>query len=107
MALKKPSANYGSVLVKRSALPKRPSWDIFDTYFEMPRSRSANIEMKAVCDKFIAEFKKVSLKYQREGLADSAARDMIIRYVLEDLEPWRKKWRLQKEKELGMFPRRK
>lgn len=93
--------------VRVTPFKKRPSWDIFDTYCEMPRARSANVEMKATCDKFISDFKRVSLKYQKEGLADSAARDMIIRYVLEELEPWRKKWRLQKEKELGMFPRRK
>ena len=107
MVLKKPSVNHGYILVKRSDLPKRPSWDLFDTFFEMPRAKAANIEMKSVCDKFIMDFKRVSLKYQKEGLDDSAAREMVIRYVLEEIEPWRKKWRLQKQKELGMTTHRK
>lgn len=100
MVSKKPAVKYGYTLVPRSSLPKRPSWDIFDTYFEMPRARAANVEMKATCDKFIADFHRISSKYQQEGLADSASRDMIIRYTMEGMEPVRKQIRLRNEKAL-------
>jgi hypothetical protein len=76
----------------------KPTWDIFDTFTDMPKAKQANIEMKALCDKFASDYTRLSNKYSKEGLADSASRDMVVRYVLEKLEPWRKKWRAESEK---------
>lgn len=80
---------------------KSPAWDIFDLFDEMPQSKQATIEMKALCDKFYADYYKLSGKYSKVGLADSASRDMILRYIIEKFEPWQKKRRLQTEKRLG------
>lgn len=82
---------------KPRAFMKRPSWDIFSTYSDSPRSQQANIEMKALCDKFVMDFNRVSNKYTKEGLSDSASREMVLRYILEKIEPWRKKRRLMTE----------
>ena len=73
-------------------------WNIFDVYPDMPRSKQATIEMKALCDRFGSDYTRLANKYSKEGLSDSASRDMTIRYLLEKLEPWRKKWRSDQEK---------
>lgn len=83
--------------VRVTPFKKRPSWDIFDTYCEMPRARQANAEMKAPIDKFTIDFRRVSITFQKEGLDGSASREMAIRYPLEKLEPWRKARRLREE----------
>jgi hypothetical protein len=72
---------------KSRAIPfkKRESWDIFSVYEGMPRSKQATMEMKIVCDKFLAEHKRVAKKYQKEGIADSASRDEIVKYIIKNM----------------------
>lgn len=92
---------------------KSPKWNIFDTYNDSDtykkkiRSEQANIEMKNLCDRFIMDFTKISNKYSNIGLSDSASRDMVLRYLLEKIEPWRKTKRIRAEKGLGKLPDRR
>jgi hypothetical protein len=79
---------------------KNPSWNIFYVYTDSPRAKQATAEMKALCDKFAADFRRVSIKYRKEGLDDSASRDAVIKYVNEQLDPVRKALRLRREKEM-------
>jgi hypothetical protein len=81
-----------------------PAWDIFDVFVEMPRSKQATDEMKALCDKFVADYTRMANRYTKEGLSDSASREMVIRYVLEKIEPWRKMRREREERGLKALP---
>jgi hypothetical protein len=83
---------------------ERQSWDIFDVFDGAPRAKQATAEMKALCDKFVMDYNHTAHKYMKEGLADSASREMVIRYILEKLEPWRKTWRNREEKGLKPLP---
>ena len=104
MVTKKPEYGQGAYT---SNFKKRPAWDIFDVYNEKPRAKQATAEMKSVCDRFLAEHRKVSIKYRNEGLDDSASREMTIRYILEHLEPWLKTRRLREERGLKPLPARR
>jgi hypothetical protein len=92
---------------KKFPFKKSPAWNIFDIFDEAPRSKQATMEMKALCDKFYADYYKLSGRYAKEGLADSASRDMVLRYISEKFEPWRKLRRERFEKGLGELPYRR
>jgi hypothetical protein len=85
---------------KPTQFKKNPAWNIFYVYDEAPRAQQATREMKALCNRFVADFKRTSIKYQKEGLDDSESRDTIIRYVVESMEPVRKTIRLRREHEM-------
>jgi hypothetical protein len=60
---------------------KRPAWNLFSVYQDLPRAKQATAEMKAVADKFLAEHKRVAKKFEKEGIADTASRDEIMQYI--------------------------
>jgi hypothetical protein len=64
---------------------KGQKWNIFDAYEDDIHSKQATIEMKRLCDKFIADHSRLARKYQHTGIYDSAARDMIHKYIITHL----------------------
>jgi hypothetical protein len=62
-----------------------PKWNKFDLFSDMEKAKMGNIELQKNCDNFLKEHKRIAKKYKKEGGSDSAVRDQVIRYLINNI----------------------